>query len=177
MTEAPEDPSSMALYCEQALDWINYEMSKDKADWNLAPLVIQIGQVAAFLKMLRSLDEALENIELALSLIEEHDLGPHQVIVQSLRWADILRFRGEFEQAEEIFLSIIEICQSEKEVLYYLDVAYQHMGKLCFDLGDYKEALNNFDRAMELRKLKKDPNLIASTEMAIEITLQKILEG
>ena len=69
----------------------------------------------------------------------------------------------------------MEICKKEKEVSGYLDVAYQHMGKLYFDFGDYKQALHYFYKALDLRKLKKDQSLIESTEIAIEVTKKKLL--
>jgi tetratricopeptide (TPR) repeat protein len=173
--EVPEDKNSMIEYCQEVTRWIKLEMVKEKDQWDIVPLVSQLGQVAAFLKMLRSLVEALEYIDLALSLIEEHNLGSRQFVAQSLRRADILRYSREKDKAEASFNSIIEICKKEKEVSGYLDVAYQHMGKLYFDFGDYKQALHYFYKALDLRKLKKDQSLIESTEIAIEVTKKKLL--
>lgn len=134
LREIPEDANSMVEYCQAVTRWIHHEMSKEEDQWDVVSLVTQIGQGAAFLKMLGSLDEA-----------------------------------------EDIFNCVIEICEKEKEVSVYLDVAYQDMGKLHFDLEDYKKALHYFDRALELRKIKKDQSLIDSTEMAIDVTMKKLL--
>jgi tetratricopeptide (TPR) repeat protein len=176
LLEVPENPESMIDYCKDCIFWINEEMQKPENEWDVQLLVTQMGNVAAFLKMLRELDDALEFIETALSLIEQHDLGLRQFVAQSLRWADILRYMGEVEEAEEIFNSVIEICDENEDVKVYKDVALQHIGKLHFDIGEYKEALQFFEQALSIRKIKKDPSLIASSEMAIEANMMKIEE-
>lgn len=175
LLEVPEEPADVFLYCEKCADWINQEMAKDEADWDVKRLVTVMGRLAAYLKMLRELDDALDYIETALALIEQYDLGPQQFIAQSLRWADILRYRGEFGEAEEVFESVLELCQKIPEAKVYEDVALQHVGKLNFDLEDYDLAMEFFEKALALRKIKNDQSLIDSTEMAIEATKLKII--
>jgi len=149
-------------------------MEKNEVDRNIPLLVRVLGSLAARLKTLRELDEALDAIETALSLVEQYDLGLQPFIVQSLRWADILRYRGEFAEAEEIFESILELCQKNPEAKVYEDVALQHLGKLRFDLAEYDHAMEFFEKALSLRKIKNDPYLIDSSEVAIEATKLKM---
>lgn len=176
LLEVPENPDDVYRYCEQCARWINQEMEKDETSWDVRHLVTVMGRIAAYLKMLRELDDALDYIETALALIEQYDLGPQQFIAQSLRWADILRYRGEFGEAEEVFDSVLEICQKVPEAKFYEDVALQHLGKLNFDLAEYDLALEFFEKALKLRRVKNDQSLIDSSEMAIEATKLKISE-
>lgn len=176
LLESPDEPADVFRYCEQCAAWINHEMEKNESDWDVKRLVTVMGRLAAYLKMLRELDDALDYIETALALIEQYDLGPQQFIAQSLRWADILRYRGEFGEAEEVFESVLDLCQKIPEAKVYEDVALQHMGKLNFDLEEYDLAMEFFEKALKLRKIKKDQSLIDSTEMAIEATRLKISE-
>ena len=177
LLEVPEDPQSVSDYCDKCVQWINAEMEKNENDWDIKTLVTVLGQVAAYMKMIRDLDSALEFIKTALSLIEQYDFGIKQFVAQSLRWADILRYRGELAESEEIFISILEMCDQESEVKVYKDVALQHLGKLYFDLGEYAEAMNYFEKALAIRKIKKEQSLIDSTVLAIEATLLKIEES
>ncbi len=174
LLEIPEDPSSMSDYCQQNMLWLEKAMKLPEKDWDVQQIVTVLGRTAAFLKILRDLDGALELIETALALIEQYDLGPKQFVIQSLRWADILRYRSEFGEAEEVFEEILEVCKKIKVVSDYKDFAYQHLGKLNFDLEDYDLALDYFEKALKLRKKKGDPALIESTELAISLTQKKL---
>jgi tetratricopeptide (TPR) repeat protein len=162
LLEVPEDPQSVFDYCHEGAVWINQEMLKPESEWDIRNLVATMGKVATFLKMIRELDDALEFIETALALIEQYDLGPQQFVVQSLRWADILRYRGDFSEAEEAFEGVLEVCEKVPSVSSYKDFALQHLGKLKFDLEDYTVALEFFEKALVIRKKKKDQSLIDS---------------
>ena len=139
-----------------------------------SPILNRIHNLSSFQKIIRELDEALELIETAMALIEQYDLGPRQFVVQSLRWADILRYRSEFGEAEEIFRGLVEVCQQVKEVREYEDFVYQHLGKLNFDLEDFEEASKFFKKALNIRRKKGDVSLIESTELAILRTKERL---
>jgi tetratricopeptide (TPR) repeat protein len=49
----------------------------------------------------------------------------------------------------------------------YEDFALQHLGKCLVEMGRVDEAIACFDRALILRWMKADPELIASTEEAL----------
>ena len=51
-----------------------------------------------------------------------------------------------------------------------IDFALQHQGKVLFDQGWFAAALERFNEALDLRRIKQLPELIASTELAIETT-------
>ena len=170
LSELPEDRQSVLDFCSEAAAWINQEMEKPEVEWDVKTLVSFLGKTAAFLKMVQELDDALEFIETAIALTQQHNLGPRQFVVQSLRWADILRYRGDFEEAGDLFDGALKICAALPDVADYKDVVLQHQGKLHFDLGEYEVALEKFNEALEIRKLKNDQSLIESTEIAIRAT-------
>lgn len=56
LLEVPEDPQSVSDYCDKCVQWINAEMEKNENDWDIKTLVTVLGQVAAYMKMIRDLD-------------------------------------------------------------------------------------------------------------------------
>ena len=173
LLEIPDDPQSIYDFCQKCMAWLDQELDQPEERWDIQTVVQVLGKTAAYMKMLRELDEALKLIETSLSLIEQYDLGPKSFVVQSLRWADILRYRGEFGQAEQVCDDVLEMCEKLESVSFYKDFAFQHLGKLKFDLGQYDIALEYFEKALALRKSKADQALIQSTEFAINVTKTK----
>lgn len=126
------------------------------------------------MKMIRDLDQAMELIETSLSLIEQYDLGAEPFVVHSLRWADILRYRGEFGEAEQIFEDVLEMCEKLQSVSIYKDFVFQDLGKLNFDLEEYDLAQEYFEKALALRRTKSDQALVESTEFAMNVTKARL---
>jgi tetratricopeptide (TPR) repeat protein len=174
LLEIPEDPQSVHNYCQSCMAWLEEELGQPEKQWDVKSIVQVLGKTAAYMKMIRELDEALKLIETSLSLIEQHDLGPKSFVAQSLRWADILRYRGEFGEAEQILDDILDMCEKLDGVSFYKDFALQHLGKLNFDLGEYDIAFAYFEKALILRKIKGDQELIESTNFAISVTASKL---
>ncbi len=174
LREVPKNPNHVFAYCKQGIEWITQEMQKPEEQWDIENLVKMMGKLAAFLKMIRELESASELIETALALIEQYELGLTDFVVQSLRWADILRYREDYTRAEQIFAEVLELCEEEPSVAAYKDFALQHLGKLYFDLEQYDLALGFFRKALEIRHQKKDASLLESTELAIATTQVKL---
>jgi tetratricopeptide (TPR) repeat protein len=173
LLEIPEDPQSIYDFCQMCMAWLEQELSQPEEKWDVKTVVQVLGKTAAYMKMIRELDEALDLISTSLSLIEQHDLGPKSFVAQSLRWADILRYRGEFGEAEQILEDVLDICEKLESVVIYKDFALQHLGKLNFDLEEYDIALKYFEQALAIRKTKGDQSLIDSTKFAISIVNAK----
>lgn len=174
LLEVPEDSKSVYNFCQSCMAWLEEELDQPETQWDVKSIVQVLGKTAAYMKMIRELDEALRLIETSLSLIEQHDLGPRSFVAQSLRWADILRYRGEFGEAEQIIEGVLDMCEKLEKVSFYKDFALQHLGKLNFDLGEYEIALVYFEKALVLRKIKGDQELIESTNFAISMTAVKL---
>jgi tetratricopeptide (TPR) repeat protein len=76
-------------------------------------------------------------------------------------------------EAERI-LKKAEVILKQDNISNYKDFYLQHLGKLFFDKGDFKNALTCFEKAMQLRIKKESAELISSTQFAIEITKSRI---
>lgn len=177
LLERPIDGSSMASYCDECMQWLEQELGKSESEQNIHQVVTVLGEVAAYFKTLRKLDDALDLIETSLALIEQYDMSEKKFVVHSLRWADILRYRAEFGDAEKILEDTLDLCERVKDLHEYQDFALQHLGKLNFDLEEYDLALEYFEKALALRKTKNNSELIDSTEFAIKTTRKIIQSG
>lgn len=99
--------------------------------------------------------------------------NPQLEIVNMLRWADAFRFEKRFDEAQKI-LKQAEAVISESDNSDYHDFLEQHFGKLHFDMGNYKAALECFERAYSLRLAKGVKDLIESSDLAIRLTKHRI---
>lgn len=176
LLECPQDFQSMSDYCKNAALWLDLELNRSESEIDVTLIVKLLGRLAGFYKITKQYNLALEYIKKALSLIEKHNLGIQQFVVQSLRHADILRYQKNFSEAQKLFKDLVVNCQKEKVVQGYLDFVFQHLGKLYFDLTDYKSALDYFEKALVLRNKKQDQELIDSTVFAIQETQKCLLK-
>ncbi len=71
LLEIPEDPQSVYDYCQQCMSWLEQELDQPEERWDVKTVVQVLGKTAAYMKMIRELDEALKLINTSLSLIEQ----------------------------------------------------------------------------------------------------------
>lgn len=169
LRDVPENPKDM-------LNYILEEKEKLKSIKEPKKRVEVLGKIGSFARMLEELDDAEAFLGEALELINEHDLGVRLWVANGIRLAHVYQWMRAFDIAEEMFFNIVEMCDEKKEVSEYLNFALQHFGKFYFDLGEYEEALEYFEEAMELRKTIGDDSLIKSTQFAIDVTKKHIKE-
>ena len=169
LRDIPENPKDV-------LNYILEEKEKLKSIKEPKKRVAILGKIGSFARMLEKLDDAEAFLGEALELINEHDLGVKLWVANGIRLAHVYQWMGALDIAEEMFFNIVEMCEEKKEVSEYLNFALQHFGKFHFDLGEYEEALEYFEEAMELRKNIDDESLIKSTQFAIEVTKKHIKE-
>lgn len=86
------------------------------------------------------------------------------------RLAHVLQWRGEFEPADRLFA----LADSPDLPDRARAANHQHAGKCAFDQGRYIEALDHFERALELRRDDPDPRLRASTGIALDGVMRKV---
>ena len=85
-----------------------------------------------------------------------------------IRLAHVYQWRQDYAMSEKLFEEAIANCQCDPDLAYYLDFAYQHIGKCKFDQQQYEAARHYFEAALSLRRSKGDPSLIDSTQLAID---------
>lgn len=86
------------------------------------------------------------------------------------RLAHVLQWLGEFEAADRLFA----LADSPDLPDRARAGTHQHAGRCAFDQGRYIEAVNHFERALELRRDDPDPRLLASTEFALDGVFRKV---
>jgi hypothetical protein len=86
------------------------------------------------------------------------------------RLAHVLQWLGEFEAADRLFA----LADSPDLPDRVRASTHQHAGKCAFDQGRFIEAVNHFERALELRRDDPDPTLLASTEIALDGVFRKV---
>ncbi len=83
-----------------------------------------------------------------------------------IRLATARQYSGHHAEAAAIFRDALARTRTG-EASAYEDFALQHLGKCLVEMGEVEEAIACFDRALVLRWMKADPELIASTEAAL----------
>lgn len=95
--------------------------------------------------------------------------------MNGIRLATARQYQGQHADAEAIFRAALALAQSG-DAADYEDFALQHLGKCLVEMGRIDEAVECFDRALVLRWMKADADLIASTEQALH-TAQRLQES
>ncbi|MET9063449.1 tetratricopeptide repeat protein [Streptosporangium sandarakinum] len=102
--------------------------------------------------------EAVSHLERALLLAE----SPAALTAVRINLADAHRYAGDLDRAEPLYLEALAIAPPDMR-----DFALQHLAKHRIDQHRLDEAESLLREALELRRAKEDPELIASTEQAL----------
>ncbi|MGP4982148.1 tetratricopeptide repeat protein [Glutamicibacter arilaitensis] len=137
----------------------------------------------SWLRMLRRLQEAEELGWITLvksgGVTDNRQIVtplPFQAVAGALRLAHVLHWQKRYSQADRLFTAALESAQSEIDNSEMNPVAarslaafaWQHLGKLHFDQGQFADALQSFESALVLRQELKSPeDQLASTRQAI----------
>lgn len=153
------DPVAMA----SAVDWLENEASSagsvDDRTWFL-------GQAGVCAGILRQLTRAEVLLREAITLADEHGLGRRSVVLR-IRLADVLALGGDPEAAIALTTALLddtEVLPSDLE-----DFVHQHLAKALIEAGRTDEAVTHLERALALRDLKGDDQLVASTRATLAV--------
>lgn len=101
---------------------------------------------------------------------------PFQAVAGALRLAHVMHWQKKYSQADQLFTVALESAQSEIDNSEMNPVvartlaafAWQHLGKLHFDQGQFADALRSFESALVLRQELQSPeDQLSSTRQAI----------
>lgn len=109
----------------------------------------------------------------ALKLIDKAK-NKSDYFVSTFRLAHAYQKQKNFNLSKRLFNELEILCKENEDLKNYQDYLYQHIGKLNFDQRKYKDAMTFFKKAMKLRKIKGSNALIDSTELAIQVTKNKL---
>ncbi|GAA3125303.1 MULTISPECIES: tetratricopeptide repeat protein [Nonomuraea] len=88
-------------------------------------------------------------------------------IAASLNLADAHRYAGDATTAESLCRATLTLAREEAPEMTCFSL--QHLGKALTDLNRDQEARAALQEALAIRTAKGDPNLIASTQAALEL--------
>ncbi|MEH0971433.1 WG repeat-containing protein [Micromonospora sp. CPCC 205546] len=121
-------------------------------------------------RILGELDDALADGRLALTYAEATGELRRTAVAQA-RLAHVLRWRGEFVEADRLFAEAnsTELPERLRAVLH------EHAGRSCYDQGRLMEACHHFERALDLRGTQ-DPELQARIRLSLDAVAERVAE-
>jgi tetratricopeptide (TPR) repeat protein len=170
LRDVPEAPGDMA----RAVDFLQAQLaSGEMSERDQARL---LGQKGVLCRMLLRLEEAEEYCERAVAICRQ--LGDARCeFVNSIRLAHVYQWQGRFNESDSLFLWTLELCERGPDLAGYLDFACQHYGKSLFDQGQYAQAIEMFERALEIREKKGDAALVESSRIALQTARARALQS
>lgn len=170
LREVPEDSEQM----RKGLDWLQDKIIELAPD-DTKKAAVLLAQIGGYARIMGDFDLSEKCYHDAIKSFESLK-ATEQVFATKLRLAVTYQFQKKFTKSTEIYEKAIKIMRSSKSpaVRNYLDFALQHFGKQKFEQGFFQEALDFFMETYELRIVKGDLDLVASTEFAINKTKEKI---
>lgn len=167
LREVPLDPPSYL----QAISLLKAEINPIL---KTPDTIKKLGLLGSYLRIMGFLDEAEEQLALAILLASE--LNQHQLqLTNIIRMGHVKHWRGHFEEAHRIFDQAFDFASNDQDLSNYLDFIYQHKGKCFFDEEKYELALANFHKAILIRNEKSEIDLLDSTLLAVEETKRRWL--
>jgi tetratricopeptide (TPR) repeat protein len=166
-----EDKESVKAYISFLQDRLQkIKPGQDAADKITVKL---LGEIGTYAKNVGKLDLALSSLEKSLDIINDKNLGIGLWAANTLRYGDALRFKNDFLGAETAFRSVLEMIDRHPQIADYEDFAWQHLGKLKYDEGDLKSALEFLEKAKVIREKKGIKELLDSTNQALRVLQMK----
>lgn len=127
-----------------------------------------LGVRAVVSRVLGDLDDALRDGRMAVTHAETTG-QLRRVAIAQVRLAHVHQWLGEYDVADRLYATA-----DSPDLPDRLRAAIQqHAATCCFEQRRYIEACAHLERALELRR-GTDPELIASTEMALDAVVRKV---
>jgi len=167
LNESPDVPEDMDDFSETLIAAARVELEQPEAKRNWEEIMKNMGLAGALRKITGKIDEAGQMLKYSLHLCVKHKLDATYRVQQAIRLADVKRRQGHLEEALTDLEKLLQETTSVAALNKYQDVVIQHTGKTYFTMGEYAQALKNFEAALKIRIKKGDEELIASTRTAI----------
>ena len=132
-----------------------------------------LGLLGTYSRTLGDLHGAQGALEEAVALCRERGDG-RGLLANRIHQAHVDQWQRHIAREDAIFDQVIKECEERPESSRYLAVACQHAGKSKFDQGRYAEAAELFARALALRQAGGDPDLIASSQLALAVARARL---
>lgn len=124
-----------------------------------------LSMAGVYFRLLKDFPRSLECLENAMRLNDS--------VSNRIRLGHTYQWKKDFNRSNLIFEKLLQDVESGEETL--LDYVYQHAGKNYFDQARYEEALNLFERALEIRISKNVADeLIDSSRLSVKTTKSRL---
>ncbi len=167
LREVPNDPAAMSA----AVDWLRQRL--DDPSLSEAVRVRTLGTLGSYARVLGRLDEAQVALDEALE--RAHGLADDRLIIANeIRRAHVSQYRGDFVDSNRRFAKVIERSGDDGPLI---DFALQHAGKNLFEQGRFDEAIDHFQKALDVRRALGATDLISNSEQALTAARQAAALG
>lgn len=167
LREHPESPEEMAA----AVSFLQERLAHESDTYERMKIS---GWLGVYCRILNRLDEAEFHLNNALAASNAlHDRRAR--VANLIRLAIVYQWHGSYHAADRILEQVIRACETPPDtapaapLLDYLDYAYQYLGKSKFDQGQYEAAAELFQKALQIRHLRGDPDLILNSQQALRV--------
>jgi Tetratricopeptide repeat len=159
LREVPESPADVAAEAEELLASLTAEPPPPAEERIRA-------QLGHCYRLLGRLEEAERHLDRALELVAE---GSPQAIAYGIRRATVYHWQGRYAECDATLRELERRCRTDPALAEYEDFCSQHLGKSLLEQGRRDEATRCLERALGLREVKQDPELLASTQAALAV--------
>lgn len=163
LREIPNSPEQM----QRAVDFLQLQL--ENTTNNLRQQLYLYSVIGVYARILGNFQLAYTALTNAIALSEQLN-DECLKMINELRLAHLYQWQQRYALSDRLFQELLERCSSNPKLEQYLDLVYQHAGKLKFDQGQYELAQHYFEQALALRWRKGDRRLIKSTQFALKIT-------
>lgn len=159
LKEIPDDQGQF----DQAIEYLKEQLEKESSQLELTKVHSKLGSL---LRIRGRLDESLNHHLMAEKILDGLS-EPRLAVLNKIRLASTFQFLKSYDQATEILKACINSIEGSPESSDIIDFAFQHLGKVYFDQREVEKAEVAFLKALEIRKVKGDQELVASTTQAL----------
>ncbi len=161
LREKPKDRASF----EQGISYLTTHLTKEKTTIGQLKVHSLLG---VLYRIVEQLEASMIHLQIAKAGLQTIIEGDKLQIVNSIRIAQTLQYQQKYEQAEQIYNTLEPLILQEKAYKKLLDFVYQHKAKNYFEWGKYEQSLSEIKRAIALRQLKGNEELLASSTFALK---------
>ncbi len=156
LREIPVDKEKMTSYVSEYKDDISIENKS---------------YIAPYLRILGELEKS-ENYLLEVINFYEKENNELKVFLNKIKLGIVYQWQNNFVKSNKLFDELLCICENFPN---HKDFLFQHIGKNYFEQQNYILAKQFFQKALNIRKIKNNKELLESTEFALEVCNKKII--
>lgn len=165
----PLQVESALLYLKSRLQWFAPESSD---------YIHCLTQRALLRQLQQDFEGAIQDFEILIRYWENQKLSeaPQRLLSNRLRLADTYHLAENFDKSNPAFEALLQESRHWPSDLQkaYSHFLWQHAGKNAYAQGLWAKAADFFEKALSARERLNNPELIASSRLALEQTRHKM---